>query len=74
MNSFKNLKSSSGQFVVEYVLLLVVVITIGMIISKQLVSRNEESPGFLIDKWNNILTTIGADPSDDLKPKKKESQ
>lgn len=58
----------SGQIVVEYVLLLVIGVSIAMIITSTMVSRNPDSPGFLVKKWIDIIRTIGADTSDDLKP------
>lgn len=58
------LKSSSGQIVLEYILLVVVAVGLVTLISSTLVSRNAESPGYLIDKWHQILQTIGSDPSE----------
>ena len=53
---------------VEYVLLLVVGVSVAMLITSKMVSRNSDSPGFLIKKWYDIIKTIGQDTSDDLKP------
>lgn len=52
---------------VEYVLLIVVGVTIAIIITSTMVSRNPSSPGFLIKKWYDIITMIGQDTADDLK-------
>ena len=60
------MKSRSGQIVVEYLLLLVVATVIALLISSQMVSRNSQAPGFLIQQWNMIITTIGADYADDI--------
>ena len=57
-----------GQIVVEYVLLMVVGVAIAATITTLMVSRNPESPGFLVRKWFEIIQTIGADTADDLKP------
>lgn len=57
-----------GQIVVEYVLLLVIGVSVAMLITSKMVSRNSENPGFLVKKWFDIIKTIGADTSDDLKP------
>lgn len=57
-----------GQIVIEYVLLLVVGVSIAMLITSQMVSRSEESPGFLIRKWYAMIKVIGEDTPDDLKP------
>lgn len=62
------LRSSRGQIVVEYVLLLIISVSIAMLITSFMVSRNAETPGFLIRTWRVMLDTMGSDPADDLKP------
>lgn len=52
----------------EYVLLLMIGVSIAMLITSKMASRNENSPGFLVQKWFDIIKTIGEDPTDDLKP------
>ena len=52
--------------VILALLLLVVATVIALLISSQMVSRNSEAPGFLIQQWNMIITTIGADYADDI--------
>ena len=66
-NLFGQLRSASGQVVVEYVLLLIIAVSIAMLITSLMVSRNPESPGFLIKTWRGMLDTMGSDPADDLK-------
>jgi hypothetical protein len=56
-----------GQIVVEYVLLLVIGVSLAMIITGTMVSRNPENPGFVVRKWLAIIKTIGEDPADDVK-------
>jgi uncharacterized protein (UPF0333 family) len=56
----------SGQIVVEYVLLLMVGVIIAFTITTTMVSRDPNSPGFLIAKWRSIIEMIGADPADDI--------
>jgi uncharacterized protein (UPF0333 family) len=63
-----NLRHDSGQIVLEYVLLLVVAVSVATLITSMMVNRNPNSPGFLVRKWSAIITTIGKDPSDDLVP------
>jgi hypothetical protein len=63
-----SLNNPRGQIVVEYVLLLVIGVSIAMLITSTMVSRNPDNPGFLIKKWLDIIQTIGADMADDLKP------
>jgi hypothetical protein len=43
------------------VLLLVISITIATMVSKRLVNRDPEEPGFLITAWARISQTIGSD-------------
>ncbi len=54
----------SGQIIVEYVLLLLVVVAIAAAIVKTVASRDPSDPGFLIDAWDRMLNTIGNDLSD----------
>jgi hypothetical protein len=53
--------NQSGQVVLEYVLLLVIVTSLGAVIIKGLVSRNQDEPGLLVAKWHSIIKTIAAD-------------
>ncbi len=55
------LKNSSGQVVVEYILLLSALVLIGALITRTMVSRDPDSPGFLISKWVKIVEVIGSD-------------
>lgn len=68
--SYKNIipARAGGQIVVEYVLLLVVGVSIAALITTTVVSRNPESPGFLVKKWVDMIKLIGSDTADDLAP------
>jgi hypothetical protein len=57
----KRISNRRGQVVVEYVLLMVIAVAVAALISKELVSRNADSPGILVQKWHDILQTIGDD-------------
>lgn len=61
-----NLNNQSGQIVLEYVLLLVLGVSLATLITTLMVSRNPENPGFLIAKWSAIIQTVGEDKADDL--------
>jgi hypothetical protein len=54
--------------VVEYVLLLIIAVSVALVITSTMVSRNEDQPGFLIAKWRQIIDAIAADTADDLNP------
>jgi len=54
--------------VVEYVLLLVVGVSIAALITSSVVSRDSNNPGFLIQKWIAMITMVGEDTADDLAP------
>lgn len=53
--------SQSGQVLVEYVLLLIIVVSVASIIVGGMVGRSEDSPGVVIRAWTSILGTIAAD-------------
>jgi len=53
-----------GQVIVEYVLLMVIAVAVAALLTRELVSRDQESPGVLVQKWNDILKTIGEDIPD----------
>lgn len=55
---------NAGQVIVEYVLLMVIAVAIAALLTRELVSRNADSPGILVQKWNDILKTIGDDIPD----------
>ncbi|MCB0343312.1 MAG: hypothetical protein H6626_08020 [Pseudobdellovibrionaceae bacterium] len=57
---------SRGQIVVEYVLLLMVGVSLALIITRLVVSRNPDpdDQGFLIKTWSAIIQTIGDDTAD----------
>lgn len=55
-----------GQVVVEYVLLLVVSVAVATLIVSLMVSRQSDNPGFLIEKWKEIIDFIGSDYPDEL--------
>jgi len=55
------LRNRAGQVVIEYVLLLVVLSSLGAVIIKGLVSRNADEPGLLVAKWHSIIKTIAVD-------------
>lgn len=60
--------NNRGQIVVEYVLLLVIAVSLSALLVKQLASRSSDNPGILVSKWQSILDTIAKDVPD--QPKK----
>ncbi|MNJ96644.1 hypothetical protein D3C87_143730 [compost metagenome] len=63
LKSRSSLKNSKGQIVVEYVLLLVIAVSIAALLVNQLASRGDE-PGVIVAKWYSILKTVGDDNPD----------
>lgn len=59
--------NKKGQVVVEYVLLLVIAVSLAYLLVSELASRNSDNAGFLVAKWNRILEVVG----DDMPDKKK---
>jgi uncharacterized membrane protein len=55
-----------GQVVVEYVLLLVLAVSLAFLLVSLVVSRDQNNPGFLISKWVSLIQMIGADTPDDI--------
>lgn len=62
-----NLRSQSGQVVVEYVLLLIVSVTLAFLITRTMVGSDVSNPGFVLKTWRAIITQIGKDKADDIK-------
>ncbi len=64
----------AGQIVVEYVLMLLVAISIAALMINLIASRSEDDPGFLIKSWNGIITTISNDKTDEVPPANPQGQ
>jgi uncharacterized protein (UPF0333 family) len=61
-------KKLSGQIVVEYLLLLIVAVTIVSLVVRGLVQRKEGTDGgVIIQVWNEMVTAIGKDEPDEVK-------
>lgn len=58
-------KTEQAQVAVEYILLLVVAVSLATIMIKGLVSRTEGEEGVIVTKWREIIDYIGADPADE---------
>lgn len=53
-----------GQVVLEYILLLIISVTMAFIITRLMVGRDEGNAGFVIVTWQRLLTEIGQDRPD----------
>ena len=62
----KLLRSDSGQILIEYILLLMIGLTVGNILVKQLTgfSDDPENRGAIINRWMRIWESIGKDYPD----------
>ena len=58
------IRTRRGQVAVEYILLLFIGVSIASLVIALVVSRNPDSPGFLISKWRQIIELIGTDVID----------
>lgn len=56
-----NVKNERGQVAVEYVLLLVVGVVIWLLLVRGLASRNPDSPGLAVQKWQEIINVVAQD-------------
>lgn len=54
-------KRQSGQVIIEYILLMVVVVGIAAMIVKGVIHRDKSDAGFLIQAWSDLVITIGKD-------------
>lgn len=63
MTKKNQLKNQKGQVMVEYILILVILISIATVIVSGLVGRGD-NPGFVITTWNSLLETIAQDLPD----------
>ena len=59
-----NLRSKRGQVLIEYILLLVIVVSVAGIMMKALVSRETGKQGMIIKAWDGIIRTLGNDIPD----------
>lgn len=57
----KSKPNSKGQVLVEYILLLAIAVSVSALMMAQIANRDIESPGFLIQWWNSIITIIAQD-------------
>lgn len=55
---------SRGQVIVEYVLLILISVSIAALVIRQLGSRNPEQPGLIIVKWQEVLQAVAKDLPD----------
>ena len=61
----KSKNEESGQVVIEYILLLVIAVSVSAIISTSVVGRNQDSPGFLTKAWSGLIQFVATDQTDD---------
>lgn len=58
------MRNQKGQVVVEYVLLLVIAVSLAYLLVSQLSSRNSDKPGLFTTQWYNMMNVIGVDVPD----------
>jgi uncharacterized protein (UPF0333 family) len=56
--------SEKGQVLIEYILLMVIVISCASILMRALVSRQSGRQGMVIRVWDDIIRTLGNDMPD----------
>lgn len=59
---------NKGQIVVEYILLLIVAVSLAALIVRVLVHRDPDNPGAVIKAWTGIVEFISDDKPDDVAP------
>lgn len=62
----KPIRNSSGQILIEYILLLLIAVSSAMILTTSLVGRRStvDESGILIKSWHKIITALGNDLPD----------
>ncbi len=55
------LRGDSGQIVLEYILLLVISVSVATYLTKKLVGKDPEDAGIVTSTWSEINSAIGAD-------------
>jgi hypothetical protein len=55
------LRNDSGQIVLEYILLLVISVSVATYLTKKLVGKDPEDAGIVTSAWAQINSAIGAD-------------
>jgi uncharacterized protein (UPF0333 family) len=58
------IKNQKGQVAVEYMLLLVIAVTIAALVIRMVASRNPSSPGLIVSKWQEVMVSLGKDMPD----------
>jgi len=56
--------NQKGQVLVEYMLLLLISVSLATLLVTKLISRKEGSSGIIINSWNKMLKTLGNDLPD----------
>ena len=59
-----NLRQNKGQIVVEYILLLMVAVSLATLIVNQMVKRDADNPGVVVKAWSDLIIFISQDKSD----------
>lgn len=57
------LRQNKGQLIVEYILLMVIVVSVCALLTRTLVGRGDES-GVIIQKWSQLNSMVGQDIGD----------
>ena len=60
-------QAEAGQAVVEYILMLVIATAIAALVVRTLVRQSSDDPGVVISKWNDLVSTISSDATDEAK-------
>lgn len=56
--------NQKGQVLVEYMLLLLISVSLATLLVTKLISRKDGSEGIIINSWNKMLKTLGNDLPD----------
>lgn len=60
----KSVSNNKGQILIEYILLLLISVSLATILVKQLVGRGDTEQGIIISSWSKIIKSLGNDLPD----------
>lgn len=69
--TFLHRHRQSGQVLIEYVIILVILVAAATALVSRLIGRDPQNPGFVITSWNSIALIIAQDNPDSTSAKPK---
>ena len=58
------LRQNKGQIILEYILILVIAVSVATLLTSRLVGRGDDSSGIVIQAWGELNRMVGEDLGD----------